>query len=413
MSVPLSNTTEARPAAILDFEDLISPVSPAEFFDRYWGKTTLVLHRRDREYYGDLFTLADVDRCLITAGSSPTTVLQIVPPPSSHRESKLLTASGISKDRLYDAYLSGDTIRLIGAEKFWPPLALLLASLQETFNARWGTNVFLTPPESQAFSLHFDTVDVLVLQIAGSKRWRIWEPTYEFPMDFPLSELHTKRIMEKDEGKLTLREDFLLEAGDFFYMPRGYYHKAVAADDLSLHLTLTVHPLYWLDIFKRAFELAALEDPRLRQALPPGIAASQKIQESIFLKLYDMLHQFNERVSPEMALRSLMDEYVEARTFPGDGHFAALASLPAVSPASLVERRRGLACIVETSEDKSAIRFGPNRVQGPAAIAPALEFLRDRRRFKVADLPGDLSNESKVVLVRRLIREGLLSPVTE
>lgn len=411
MSLPLSNLTGARPAPILDFEDLISPFSAAEFFDLYWGKATLILRRCDRKYYSHLFSLADVDRCLVTAGSSSATVLQVVPPPSSRRESKLLTASGISKDRLYDAYLSGDTIRLIGAEKFWPPLALLLASLQETFNARWGVNVFLTPPESQAFSLHFDTVDVFVLQIAGSKRWRIWEPTYDLPMDFPLSELYTKQVMEKDESRLTLREDFLLEAGDFFYMPRGYYHKAVAADHLSLHLTFTVHPLYWLDVFKRAFELAALEDPHFRQALPPGFAVSRKIQESIFLKFHDLLHQLSEKVSSAAALQSLVDEYIGSRTFPGDGHFAALANLPKLGPDSLVERRRGLACLVETLDDKSTITFGPNRVQGPVAIAPALEFVRDHRQFRVADLPGELSNESKVVLVRRLTREGLLSPV--
>jgi hypothetical protein len=36
-----------------------------------------------------------------------------------------------------------------------------------------------------------------------------------------------------------------------------------------------------------------------------------------------------------------------------------------------------------------------------------MEFIRDHPRFKVAELP-DLDNQSKQVLVRRLIREGLL-----
>jgi ribosomal protein L16 Arg81 hydroxylase len=411
MVIPFPNSTKDTPTALTEFEDLIYPVPIKDFWEGYWGRANLVVHRQERNYYGSLFSLSDVDRCLNLAANSSATVLQIVPPPNSQRESKLLATEAISKDRLYNAYLSGDTIRLIGAEKFWPPLALMLASLQETFNSRCGMNIFLTPPQSQAFSLHFDTVDVIVLQVEGSKRWRVWNPTYEFPMDFPLCEVHTQQVMEKDEGKLTLVQDFMLEAGDFFYMPRGYYHQAVSADELSLHLTITVHPLYWLDLLKRALELAAIEEPSLRQALPAGFVLDPQAQQAMALTFGEMLGTFSKKVSFEKSLCSLVEEYVDSRRFPADGHFAALATLPEVSENSMVERRRGLACRVEVLGEKVMIRFGPNSVQGPGIIQSAFEFIRDQRRFRVADLPGELSAKSKEVLVRRLIREGLLTPV--
>jgi hypothetical protein len=41
-------------------------------------------------------------------------------------------------------------------------------------------------------------------------------------------------------------------------------------------------------------------------------------------------------------------------------------------------------------------------------MGPALEHVRDHERFRVRDLPGTLDDDSKVVLVRRLVREGLL-----
>ena len=32
-------------------------------------------------------------------------------------------------------------------------------------------NAYITPPENQGFAAHYDTHDVFVLQVSGSKRW--------------------------------------------------------------------------------------------------------------------------------------------------------------------------------------------------------------------------------------------------
>ena len=44
----------------------------------------------------------------------------------------------------------------------------------------------------------------------------------------------------------------------------------------------------------------------------------------------------------------------------------------------------------------------------PAWLRPALEDLRTRPELKPADLAGTLDPQSRLVLCRRLIREGLL-----
>ena len=60
--------------------------------------------------------------------------------------------------------------------------------------------------------------------------------------------------------------------------PRGFYHKAVAQDEFSLHLTITIESIYWLDFFRRAFELAALKDAELREGLPPQFVQDGRLQ---------------------------------------------------------------------------------------------------------------------------------------
>jgi hypothetical protein len=77
----------------------------------------------------------------------------------------------------------------------------------------------------------------------------------------------------------------------------------------------------------------------------------------------------------------------------------------------VLERRGHFVCRVSREGTTATIRFGENHVAGPAAIGVALEFVRDTPRFRVGDLPGALGSQSKVVLARRLVREGLLRPV--
>ena len=37
-------------------------------------------------------------------------------------------------------------------------------------------NAYLTPPAEQGLDIHFDFHDVIVVQLAGRKRWRVWRP---------------------------------------------------------------------------------------------------------------------------------------------------------------------------------------------------------------------------------------------
>src|SRR5579863_7740618 len=302
MSMPLRSPATSATHSPLGICDLLAPLGLEEFIGKHYGKSVFVEHRHDRDYYGGFVTLADLDSCLLAAAASPKTILQLVPPPGSSRSALPVQASAISKDRIYDAYLSGDTVRLIGVEHYWAPVASLAASMHDAFAATIGINIFLTPPRSQAFPLHFDLVDTFLIQVAGAKRWQIWEPTYEQPMETRLSQHHLPNVTVLDESKLKLCEDSLLEAGDILYMPRGFYHKGTTEDELSLHVTATVKQVYWLDLLQRAFEVAALDHVNLREALPPGFLGDPQVRQSLSQHFAGMLQSFCELASFDQGL---------------------------------------------------------------------------------------------------------------
>ena len=58
------------------------------------------------------------------------------------------------------------------------------------------------------------------------------------------------------------------------------------------------------------------------------------------------------------------------------------------------------------------VLLGDRVLQMPARLAPAMQAILTSDRLAVADLAGYLDPPSRLVLVRRLVREGLLESVS-
>jgi ribosomal protein L16 Arg81 hydroxylase len=402
-SVPRPSASLGRDA----LDRLLAPLGLAAFLSEHWGKGHCFVHRQDRAYYQDLFTLDDLDRCMTAGIEKPGVIASFIAAQGSDRKAAEGAITLSSVDLAYKRFAEGDTIRVVGIDRLSAPVKELALRLQETLGARVHVNSYLTPASSQGFSVHFDYHDALILQISGSKRWLVYDPDHPAPVDLPFAKIWN--ASPEDPAALTLREEGVLEAGDLLYIPRGFYHEARTANEHSLHLTVSLDPVYWVTVLQKSLELLCRERPELRQALPPGFPArTAATEEDLATTFRSLLDLVREHASFEKATRFLLNEELAATHHPPDGHFSDLVRLEEIDPETLVERRAGFVPVVELRNSSAVLQFGANYVQGPAGILAALEFVRDHRIFKAADLPGALRDSSRVVLVRRLIREGLL-----
>jgi ribosomal protein L16 Arg81 hydroxylase len=121
----------------------------------------------------------------------------------------------------------------------------------------------LTPASAQGFRVHYDTHDVLVLQVEGRKQWRVWPHQ---PLPHPTRHTPWQRDMVP-EGEPV---EFTLGAGDALYLPRGVLHDARTqeADGHSLHLTIGLMEPCWAEAMRQALEMAEREDAAMREAFP-------------------------------------------------------------------------------------------------------------------------------------------------
>ena len=70
------------------------------------------------------------------------------------------------------------------------------------------------------------------------------------------------------------------------------------------------------------------------------------------------------------------------------------------------------AYLIDEDEKSLILRFHRNEI-AVIACGPAVRPALTTEQFRVRDLPGDLDDAGKLVLVRRLIREGLLQPLDQ
>ena len=70
----------------------------------------------------------------------------------------------------------GDTVVLQGLHHTNPHLARLANNLALALDHPVQVNAYLSPSNARGLDLHFDYHDVFVVQLGGSKRWRVWAP---------------------------------------------------------------------------------------------------------------------------------------------------------------------------------------------------------------------------------------------
>ncbi len=380
---------------------LINPVTPQEFLDDYWEKRPLVVSRNDPEFYSGLLSLADVDRVITTLDRRyPDIILK-----NARRDipARDYTVNGDRLDvaRVYQLFEEGSTITLAFLDTVLPALTLFCRTLESEFSYPFQTNVYLTPPGAQGAKPHYDTHDVYVLQVAGSKEWTI----YGTPVESPLPGQDFDAAVH-ELGAPTHK--FVLQAGDVAYIPRGVAHDAHSTDTTSLHITTGVLRYTWTDLLLEMVAHAALNDSKLRRALPPGFAKSTfdsvRAQETARILLQTVSTQSNF----EAALDRFVDLFTSTSAPSMIGQMAQLAAMGELTIDDCVGARPGVNFRLRDAEDSVAIECQGRTITFPRFVREALEFALGQPKFRVKELPGGLDDDGKLTLVRRLIREGLV-----
>ena len=438
----------------ISFERVLSPIMPDAFFAEYFEQKHLVIKRDDPGYWQGLLTFADIDHVVSTMGLSDPEIKvtrNTDPQPGRHSDTAPSTdastdapvpssdadapspatdqdAPSTDRDPASDAdqgritpadyafetghvdpvrlarrFAEGGTVILSGLHERLPKLAQYTRALEAVMSCRVQTNIYMTPGGNQGFRPHYDSHDVIVLQLEGTKEWRI----YDSPVELPLSS------QAFAPGALPIGEEtdsFVLEPGDMAYIPRGLAHDAVATDQTSLHITTGLMFRTWADLVAEAAQLMAHKDPAFRRALPPGFANSHYDLDSLAPQLGALLQRLAETAPTRPLLDEFRNDFIATRQPRVGGQLTQVARLDGLTADSRVGAQPDLIYSLTRSEDGAMLLLScySAEITLPAHVEEPLRFALLTPEFRVADLPGDLDDDGKQVLIRRLILEGLV-----
>ncbi|MEV6135160.1 cupin domain-containing protein [Nocardia sp. NPDC051990] len=279
-----------------------------------------------------------------------------------------------------------------------PNLRAFIAVLADRFATLCDLNAILTPAGQQGFLPHHDPVDVFVVQLHGTKSWRVW----------PRPQTPHRDVAHYTPEKLG--EPLLaasVRPGDVIYLPHGAPHAAVAEDSMSLHLSIMITPQRWSDLVLQTARSIMDSNPDFHITPYLNSANREQLTHDLAARLEILYTELRSRETGQI-VDDLITASKEAVDSTVTRPFADLADAEGLSDNSIVSRHPGNAVSVEvasTNNEKSVVFVDGNRYAMPVQVAIRLAELTPGTEIKAGDFLGS-GTEISLRTVRTLARIG-------
>lgn len=394
-------------------------VGDTEAFESVWGRSPHLVDASVTGGFADLLDAAAVDELLSTRGLR-TPFLRVAKDGTTLANSAFTAGGGIgatvedqvSDDKLAALFADGSTMVLQGLHRMWPPLVDFCQELAADLGHPVQCNAYVTPPQSQGFSAHYDVHDVFVLQLFGEKAWTVHAPVVETPLRSQTFDRYADAIRARTTEAPVVERT--MRPGDCLYLPRGYVHSARALGGVSGHVTIGVHP--WThhalaEEIARATTKALAAAADARVALPVGIDVTSVDQlEPMIEKMQQAMGDALTKIPAATIAQGLAAHALSAQRAAPIRPLAQAAAARAVRSDSPVRLRHHLV-VTKMAAPDGGVRLWSRAgtVIVPAAEKPAVDVVLAGEPVSAdsLNLPPDLA----ISLVRRLLAAGVVVPV--
>lgn len=153
-----------------------------------------------------------------------------------------------SLETVQQLHRDGYTLMVRNSERIDTKLGELAQGFFEDFQAPIDVQLYYTPGQRFGFGWHYDAEDVFILQTQGTKEYSLRKNTVN---PWPLKETLPPDMHYERETMPMMR--CKLAAGDWLYIPAGYWHRAEAIEDsISIAVgVMTTSAMDVLDFLRR------------------------------------------------------------------------------------------------------------------------------------------------------------------
>ncbi|KAI1299233.1 Bifunctional lysine-specific demethylase and histidyl-hydroxylase NO66 [Halotydeus destructor] len=439
---------DSRVQGFRAFQWLIHPYSVDKFMNEIFEKKPMLVKRKDRTYYKGVFSTREFDKIIRTENIQFGKNLDITS--YTNDERKTHNADGRAYNAVvWDQYQSGCSVRFLNPQTYSKSVWKLNSILQEFFGSFVGANVYLTPPGTQGFAPHYDDIEAFIVQLEGSKNWKVYAPlTQDTTLPRYSSKNFSRQDLEGHKPLLTVE----LEPGDLLYFPRGWIHEASASDSKhSLHITLSTYQKNTFgdlmeSIIPQALKTAIDCDLEFRQSLPIDYMSFMGVvnqdmdnpkRDEFMGKVANLMSRLINHVHVDTAVDQMAKKFIHDSLPPvlnpvekkesiyGGGESwsekkqSVVGSIEIEPDTAIKLLRYGMVRIVMEDEavrlyhnaenSREYHEFEPQYIEVGAHLAPAVDFLLNQypEYVKVDELPVE-TLEDKMDIANLLYDKGLV-----
>lgn len=352
----------------------------------------------DRGRFRGLVSTEAIDHLLNVGGLRPETFRLVrsgdVPRDRyirKRRYSPIMLADAIDPELVYQEYHRGASMLLIHAEACVEAVQKLALALAMRWGCATTAHVALSPPQgARALDTHYDSFDVVVLQVEGDKRWDVFAPCHPLPLVFQRFAKYGRRPDEADPPLMSV----LLREGDVLVLPRGYLHHARCAEGHSLHVALNLRFATYYDVFDHAMRSVLRE-------LQDDLAMRRVVEDDGLEERVTRVRTALERAIDVGAVRNAMAAELRTMTHGRLGGIHDASRLRAQDEIRLIASVHWDLRMLEGAGEALHIQVNNQEHWLPRHFEPAVRTLTTTGAIEVGRLPA-LEQDEALLLTRLL-----------
>lgn len=382
---------------------ILAPCTYEEFFDNIVGRRPLALLHGQREERGSILG-NDPKNVILQEFEkyAQTLTCHIHTPKAPPPQPKKVVSSSAFQSLISDYHQRGYTVRIPEVTDLAPSLSEFTRALEVVLEKPVGVVIFWSDTGAAA-PIHHDEIDVIVIQLTGTKRW------------FISKEQATMPNLWKDIGEgrplLEQYDTYDVKPGDLLYLPRGTAHTVQSTSE-SIHLSIGFVPVTVRDSVNAVLDHLSDLNRFMR------VDAGERADSLAIAKSNDTIYTQIRQGLAELTKQCQSDKFIEQALAKRRARM--VYELPKIKATTLHQVTSVNNLVKQTSLSISQLISTPSvldlRLPGDLLLIHpgaelSLHYIMANTQFRVGDLPGNIGDDVRIALVNRLIMAGFLQAV--
>ncbi|MFI1869189.1 cupin domain-containing protein [Streptomyces jumonjinensis] len=401
--VPRQRAPEGLKMNKYTFEDLVG--DEKVFFAEYFNKKPMLRKESMPGDVRDILSIRKLDELLH---------LEVVRPPYikvNHNGSgvpekgytRSVVVQGVNitdtvvPEKIYELFRAGATVTWCSLNQIVPELRDFTRVISDKMAVRTDVVGFMTPTGKRGYLPHHDPVDLFIVQLEGTKRWKLWNPPAERLGD-------NASYTDEQLGDPVI--EVLLEPGDVLYLPYNTPHAAAAEDQVSLHLSIMMRPRMWKDLLRETFEQVA-DAPEFNEYPHIGTLRNSTVESLFRQKVTSLAARMD-----ALDAGSELDRLAElGRHMPGSSRgstFQTIAETDGLTPDALLRRTGASVEFGANDGGRTEMTVNGHRIAVPAQVAERLASLDEGEPIPAGEVFPGVPAERSTKAAQGLTRLGVL-----